>query len=125
MGRGQQLARRLASQNVPAASGGEPIGGVGLAAGELLDFQRAGIAFHVSLQIPFQRIDIEAVPLGYRHDGCAVLHAHDADPLNELTLAFPDVDVRHTVSDDAFYTGLPSGTTAPLLQWLRCRAVTI
>ena len=47
--RGQQLARRLAAQHIILARRDELVGRIGLPTLELLDAQRAGIAFNVGL----------------------------------------------------------------------------
>ena len=50
MGAGQQLARRLAAQDVLLGRRDQLVGRVGLAALELADLQRAGIALDIGLQ---------------------------------------------------------------------------
>ena len=79
MRRGQQLAGGLAPQHeAPPVGGGDAVGGIGLAALELLD------PAHPQLQVLFKGSDIDAMP---------VFHGLGADELLEhpgqLTLEFP------------------------------------
>ena len=67
MGRGQELARRLAAQHIAGAAGGEAIGRVGLAALELLDLQLAGKARDVLPHPGRERALLEAVLVAHRH----------------------------------------------------------
>ena len=76
MGRGQELAGRLAPEDVFPAAGPQQVGRVGLAALELADGDGAGEPGDAPRQVSLERGDLEAVRL-----------AHLADPLRELLRA--------------------------------------
>ena len=61
--RGQELARRLAAQDVLAAARRQVVGRVRLAAAELLDSERAGKAGHVQAHVALERAQVEAMLL--------------------------------------------------------------
>ena len=76
MGRGQEPAGRLASEDVLPVAGAQQVGRVGLAPLELADDDGAGEAADPPRQVSLERGDLEAVRL-----------AHLADPLREFLRA--------------------------------------
>jgi hypothetical protein len=66
MGRGQELARRLAPQDVSARGRGEAVGGVGLAALELGDLQGALETRHVGGEPALQPLDVDFLARPHR-----------------------------------------------------------
>jgi hypothetical protein len=90
MRRRQQLARRLAPQHVAAAGAiGQSIGGIGLAALELLDHDRRGESLDVRRHELLERLLIEAMLLLHRHraDIVRAFSCHPEAPERPFTLA--------------------------------------
>jgi hypothetical protein len=90
VGRGQQLARRLAAQDVARARRGQEVGRVGLAAPELADAERPREALDAIGQIALERSDVEAMSRqhldGVRGPGGHMVtkYVHECHPLRGL-----------------------------------------
>ena len=67
MRRGQQLSRRLAAYHVAAGGGADPVGGIALAAAELLDLDRAAKTLDVALEKGEKRVAVDFVRRTHRH----------------------------------------------------------